>query len=330
MPLMTRLRESLSKVFAVFAGVFVVYIVLDWGMDITGRKSRGQGVTEQNVGTIDGQPISYHDFSELVKEATDNQQRQNPNNQEIDENQQRNIRDQIWSQLVDEKLFDKEAKRLGVTVTDQEILDWVNGDTPPDFLRQQFTDSTGNFNRAAYQSALHDPKNRPLLIKVEDFLRKQREREKLQSIVLASVRVSDADVMQRFLDQNIKYDGEFAFFDPNVLVPDDQIKVTDDDLHKYYNDHSAEYKTEPTRKLKYVSFTEAASKADSDAVISELNDILSRTKAGADFKDLAKTYSDTPPSDVALKHGEMTEEKEAAVFSAKPGDIIGPIKEGDG
>ena len=38
MPLMTRIRESLSTFFSVFAGLFVIYIVLDWGMDITGRR----------------------------------------------------------------------------------------------------------------------------------------------------------------------------------------------------------------------------------------------------------------------------------------------------
>ena len=40
MPLMTKIRESMTKIFAVFAGVFVIYIIFDWGMDFTGRKRR--------------------------------------------------------------------------------------------------------------------------------------------------------------------------------------------------------------------------------------------------------------------------------------------------
>ena len=47
MPLMTRIRESMTKIFAIFAGVFVVYIVLDWGMDITGRKDANRSADAQ-------------------------------------------------------------------------------------------------------------------------------------------------------------------------------------------------------------------------------------------------------------------------------------------
>ena len=328
MPLMTSIRENLTKAFAVFAGLFVVYIVLDWGMDITGRKSRGQGIQAQNVGEIDGREITYREYSDMVKQASENQKQQS--GQEPDENQLRNIREQVWNQLVDDHVYQKEIDRLGIKVTDQEIVDWVRGTNPPDMLRNQFTDSTGNFKRADYDAAIMNPKNRELLIKVEDFLRKQRAREKLQSILVASVRVSDGDILQHYMDQNIKYDGEYVFFDPNQLVPDAEVKVGDDDLKKYYNDHSGEYKTEPTRKIKYVLFAEAASKSDSDGVVTDLKDLVSRVKAGANFADLAKTYSDTPPSETTVKHGDVSPDKESAIFAANAGDLVGPITDADG
>jgi len=149
MPLMTKLRESLSTVFAVFAGVFVVYIVLDWGMDITGRRRRGgPSMESQEIGVINDQPIFYKDFSEMVKQVAENQKAQT--NNEPDETQLRTIRDQVWNDLVEEKLFDEQIQKFGIAVTDQEIVDWVRGDNPPDFLRQRFTDSTGVFNRQAY------------------------------------------------------------------------------------------------------------------------------------------------------------------------------------
>jgi parvulin-like peptidyl-prolyl isomerase len=327
MPLMTKIRENLSTAFAVFAGVFVVYIVLDWGMDLTGRKSRAAGAQVQEIGVIDGENITYKDFSDLVRQTADNQKKQTGT--EPDENQLRAIRDQVWNQLVDEKIYSREAKRLGIQVTDQEIVDWVKGDNPPDFLRQQFTDSTGTFNRREYDAQIGNPKNRAIMVQVEDYLRKQRLREKLQSIVLSTVRVSDGDVLERFMDQTIRYDGEYIFFDPNVLVKDDEIKLTDDDLKKYYNDHSAEYKTEPTRKLKYVMFNESPSKNDSTDTMNELKDVLKRAKAGSDFKELAKTYSEVPPSEVFQNHGEISGEKETAIFASKAGEIVGPFEDVD-
>jgi Na+/H+ antiporter NhaC len=69
MPLMTQIRNNLTKAFAVFAVFFIVYIVLDWGMDISGRKRTTRG--QESIGAVDGTEISYRDFSELLKQQTD-------------------------------------------------------------------------------------------------------------------------------------------------------------------------------------------------------------------------------------------------------------------
>ncbi len=328
MPLMTKIRENMTKTFAVFAGVFVVYIVLDWGMDLTGRKQASRSTEAQEIGNINGHSILAKDFAELVKQAAENQKAQS--GQELDENQLRTLRDQIWNQVVEEKLFEDEINRLGISVTDQEIVDWVKGDNPPAFLVQQFTDSTGTFNRAAYDNAIQNPQNAQIWIKVEDYLRKQRQREKLQSMIMAGSRVTENEILQRFMDQNIKYDADCILFDPNVMVKDEEISVTDDDMKKVYNENSEEFKQEATRKLKYVNFPVNASTSDTEAVVNEMADLKKKATDGADFVELAKTYSETPVAETFFKHGELSQEKESSVFSANAGDIIGPTTEPDG
>ena len=42
-------------------------------------------------------------------------------------------------------------------MTDEEVRDALLGPNPPQQLTQQFKDSTGNFNRQAYEGALKDP-----------------------------------------------------------------------------------------------------------------------------------------------------------------------------
>ncbi|TAK57551.1 MAG: hypothetical protein EPO24_09790 [Bacteroidetes bacterium] len=328
MPLMTKIRENMTRTFAVFAGVFVVYIVLDWGMDLGGRKSAQRSVEAQEIGKINGHSILAKDFAELVRQTAENQKAQTGN--EPDENQLRAIRDQIWTQLVEEKIFEDEIERLGITVTNQEIVDWVRGDNPPAFLRQQFTDSLGNFNRQGYESAIQNPQNAPIWIRVEDFLRKQRLREKLQSVIAAGARVAESEVLQKFIDQNIKYDADCILFDPNTMVKDEEVPVTEQEMQSFLNDNSVEFKQEATRKFKYVSFNVLPAKGDTDAVTDDLEDIKRRAGEGADFLELAKTYSETPISESFFKHGELSKEKENAVFSAAVGDIIGPLKEQDG
>ncbi|HTK83422.1 MAG TPA: peptidylprolyl isomerase [Bacteroidota bacterium] len=326
---MTQIRENLTTFFSVFAGLFVVYIVLDWGMDITGRRHSRDQAKSQQVGEINGEVISFKDYSDLVRQAADNQKASTGT--EPDENQMRNLRDQVWGQIVDNRLYDEQVKKMGISVPDKEIYDWLMGDNPPDFLTRQFTDSTGNFNRMVYEQTIKNPQNKAKMVSLEAALKRQREREKLQSILLASVQVPEADVLQRFTDQSVTMEGDYVLFNADMLVKDDEVKAGDDDLRKYYNDHAEEYKVEATRKLKYVLFNTVPSRSDTESVTSLVDDIVKRSSAGADFVDLAKTYSESPVTDsVFVKHGTMQPDKEIAVFSAKAGDILPSTKEFDG
>ncbi len=325
MPLMTQIRNNLSKAFAVFAGVFIVYIVLDWGMDLTGRK--GMRGKEEVIGEVNGKEIQYKNFSEALRRTLDQQKKQS--GVDADDETERQARSQVWNSMVDEILIEQEISRLGLSITDQEIVDWVQGSNPPDFLVNQFKDSTGTFRRDAYYAAMRDPQNRQAWVQVEDVLRQQRKREKLQSLLLSTVRITEADIKQRFLDKNESLDAEFALFDVSRMIPDSEVSVTDQDLKDYYNSHQEEFTVRAGRKLKYVSFSQTPSAGDSAAVLNDMTHIKEQVKSGSDFMELAKTYSDNPVTEAYFKHGEMSKTKDDAVFASKKGEVVGPIADAD-
>jgi parvulin-like peptidyl-prolyl isomerase len=195
-------------------------------------------------------------------------------------------------------------------------------------IANQFKDSLGVFNRAAYDRAVADPQNRQAWIQVENDIRRQRRLEKLQSLLFATTRVTPEELRQRFMDRTITMEGEYALFDPNRFVPDSMVQVSDADLQRYYNANQDEYKVRAARKLKYVFFSLAPTSDDSASVRTEMNRILDQAKSGMDFVELAKTYSDEPVNDTTyVKHGELSRQMEDAVFSAKKGQIVGPISD---
>ncbi|MEK7264292.1 MAG: peptidylprolyl isomerase [Bacteroidota bacterium] len=322
---MTRIRDNMTTAFAVFAGMFIIYVVLDWGMDITGQKSRGK---RNLLGKIYNTEITYEEFAERLRQAAEYQKQQN-NGTELDESGMTNLREQLWNELVNQALLDHEAERIGITVSDEEIRDWVFGPNPPEFLSRQFTDSTGNFNRDNYVTALRDPRNKELLVKVEESLLKQRLQEKLTSAIMSTVQVSDEEVRQKFLDQNTRMDAEYILFDPNALVKDSNT-VSDADMKKFYDEHLDEFKQEATRRLTFVTFKEEASKDDTLAVVNDMQNLMNKINAGQDFAELQAQYSEIPASDAFFKHGELSAEREKFLFDAKVGDIIGPMKDFDG
>ena len=324
MPLMTQIRNNLTKAFAVFAVFFIVYIVLDWGMDITGRRHQ-QGPRDY-IGKVNGTKITYREFSDILKQQTDAYRKQTGS--EADEETDRQLRMQVWNSLLQQTLIEQELDRLGVSVTDDEVRDILLGPNPPAMIANQFRDSTGAFNRDAYDQAIRNPQNRQIMVQIESDVRRQRRLEKLQSLLFAATRVTESEIRQHFEDRSVAMDAEFVLFDPNVLIPDSAVQVSDDDLRKHYNANQEEFKVRPTRKLKYVFFSLAPSKEDSAAVLTEMNRLLEQAKSGSDFGELAKTYSEVPVNDTTfVKHGELSRQRESAVFSARKGEIVGPVSD---
>ncbi len=324
MPIMTKMRDNMPTILILLVVAFILTIVFEWGMDYLELKSR----SHDYVGVINGRKISYQEFIELVRQRSEQEKQQT--GKEPDENALNRIRDEVWNSLVTQTLIEEEIKRLRIDVPDQEIVEWVKGDNPPEFLYRQFLDSNGVFNRAAYEAAIADPRNREIWIQIEQGLKKQRMQEKLQSLILASVRVSESELFEKYLEQNLKINMEYVFFDPNKYVTDEEANITDTDIEKYYNEHSSEFKIEPTRKLKYVKFIEVPSSKDTQSVIAELEDVLKKVHSGADFLDLLNTYSETPTTEIFYKHGELSPTKEEKLFSAKVGEIVGPFSDFDG
>ncbi|MGD1044009.1 MAG: peptidylprolyl isomerase [Bacteroidota bacterium] len=329
MAVLNDIREKSPKfIIAGAAVIFIVLIIFDWGLDLTGRRGRGGG-TGEVLGKVNGKEVSYKQFSELVRRTAENQKKQQGS--DIDEETERQIRSQVWNQLVDEMLIEQEIDRLGITVTDQEIRDIIMGSNPPEFLAQQFKDSVGTFHRDAYQQAMMEPQNKSALIQAEEMIRQEQKRRKLQSLLLANVNVSEGELKQRFIDRNMTMDAAYVLFDINRLVPESAVTVSDDDMKKQYDSHAADFQAKAARKVKYVLFNQNASSEDSAAVETEIKHLLEQATSGAmDFADLVKTYSEVPSTEAFFKHGELSQKRESAIFSAKKGDIVGPIHDNDG
>ena len=338
MPIMNRMRENMGWIFACLAALFLIMIVFEWGMDLAGLRTGGRG--RDVVGTVNGTKITYREFSELLKVYSDNIKEQTGKEPEEDQLQQ--LRNQVWQSLVSQTLAEQEVKKLGLTVTDQELIHWVRGPNPPEDLRRNFVDSTGAFRQDVYDQFLSNPNQfirdpqgedpaygSRWLANYEKNLRQRRLNEKLQSLILATVRVNEGELRQRFIEQHEKANAEFVFFDV-AAVGDNDVQITDADLKAYYDENIDQYKVAATRKLKYVVFVDKPTEADSALRLRDVEEAAKRARSGADFLQLVGTYSDSPDSGTYFHHGELSPKFENAVFSGKVGDLIGPIADGDG
>ncbi len=337
MPIMTRMRDNMPLILFLLLIAFLITIVFEWGMDYLGLRSGRSDV----VGKINGRTIKAQEYNDIVRAISDQQKAQT--GQDPGDADYARIRDQAWQTLVTQEILDEEISRLGLKVSDQEIREWVYGDNPPEDLRRYFVDSTGQFQRQVFEDFLRDPNKyirdprgenpqygSKWLADYEKNLRQRRLQEKLQGVITAEVRVSEGEILQRYLDQSQQYSVLYAAFDANALVPDSSVRVEEGDLRALYDENIDQYKTEASRSLKYVLFADIPSAADSAAALRDIEEAAAKARSGTDFLELTATYDEKPDSGTTFHRGELSQAIDQAVFSAAVGEVVGPLRDAEG
>lgn len=331
MGLMNRMRDKTHIILIILVLAFLATIVFEWGMNYLGMRGSGTVI----FGSVNGQEIRYQDFETRMQQAVDQQKQQT--GEDPDESMMQMIRDQVWDQMVNEVIIQQQIEKLGIKVTNQEILNWVynSPQTLPDPIKKNFIDSTGNFNMSYYQQALatKDPKVEEFWTKVEDYLRIILLNDKLQSVITGTVRVTEADALQKYKDEHLFATFNFIALSPGS-IPDNQIQVSDDELKSYYDNNKDDFRTEESVKLKYVLFSDNPTAADSTAtekMLLGLRKELKRYPADdSDLISLVNTNSASKYNSGFTKPSELAPEVTNFLFSAKKDSVSDIIKASDG
>ena len=322
MAMMAKMRSLAPAFILTVGGLFVLFMVVS-----SSNVMEALGVRTNNVGSINGESISYNDFAKDVDQQLEMQKKQT--GKDVDQDNMDEFRDQVWQSVVNETLVEQQIKKYDITVSNQEIRDIILGDNPPQFLKQSFIDSTGKFNRAMYENALFNPQNKDILIQAEDYVRQSRLREKLQSMLAASITISDGEILRTFIDKNTKIDAEYALVSLTQF-PDSIFKISDSDLKEYYNNHLDKYEIKSQRKLKYVLFSNEPTIKDTDRVKQELLSIKKKLDDGTlKFQDAVNLYSSVPYAKDTLSISKFSTNAADLIYKSNQG-IVGPVLTNEG
>ena len=254
--------------------------------------------SDDSVGEIAGHTVSLKEYQQYVQEREANYmmytQRQ-PGDREMP-----TIREQAWELLILKHAIEKEFDKLGVTVTDDEMVDMISGKNISEGIKSSFVNQqTGQFDRsmlANYISQIKDlPVNSPDRIQWEIFqrdLRPGRERIKYENLLIKSAYATTAEAERDYHLQSDVAEIKYLFV-PYFAVSDTAVKVTDSDLRAYYNKNKEKHKSELSRDLKFVSFPVLPSEDDSLAIREEFDRLASDFKTAADDSVFAFLNSDS-------------------------------------
>ncbi|HTA60371.1 MAG TPA: peptidylprolyl isomerase, partial [Candidatus Baltobacteraceae bacterium] len=271
----------------------------------------------------------------------------------------------ILNQLVFQKEVEFEAKRIGVTVSDQDRADRIKMYVPAAFNGDTFAGMDTYTREVQTRFQLTVPV-------FEDLVKQGLVEEKLRKLITDGISASPVEIQQEFKSQNEKVKLDYALIKPEDL--EGKITPSDSEIKAYYDQNKAKFQIPEKRVIRYalldltqlrqntvvsddelkvvyqqniqqfqvpnrvhVEHILLLTTGKTDAEVAEIRkkaeDILAQArKKGANFEDLAKKYSEDPGSkakggDVGwVLPGQMVPEFEKASFSLNKGDISDLIK----
>ncbi len=272
--------------------------------------------------------------------------------------------EQILKQLVFQKEIEYEAKRLGITVSDQERADRIRQYVPTAF-------NGGTFVGMERYSAEVQARFQKTVPEFEEIIRQSLLQEKFQKLVTDGISVGPAELQDEFRYKNEKVKLDYALVKPEDLEakisPDDaeiraayeknkskyqvperrvaryavvdvnqirqSVHVSDDMLKLQYQSNIQQYQV-PNRvhPQHILLMTVGKTDAEVEEIRKKAEDVLKQAKKGGKFEDLSKKYSEDPGSkekggDLGwITQGQTVPEFEKTAFSLNPGQISDLVK----
>lgn len=255
----------------------------------------------QQIGSVLGDKITYDEFQKLVDEFTDviklTQGKDNLTEDELNQ-----VRDQVWNTYVQTKLIEEDAKKLGLTVTDDEIRDILNQGTNQILLQSPFVNQqTGRFDANALKQFMNEyKKNTNPQFKeqyqkiynywqfIEKTLRQQTLAQKYQVLLGHTFFSNPVEAKQSYDEETKESAIELAAF-PYSSIEDKDVQVSDADLKAKYNELKPRFKQyDETRDIKYVAVRVKASAGDKANLMKQTTEYAAQLATAEDPSEVIR------------------------------------------
>ena len=322
------LREKAGVLVAAIIGLSLFLFVVS---DFFGR-GRGQRIKQKKyyeIGRINGEYISYQDYELRVQNLQEIYKLSGTTN--IDEATSENIREQMWQQMVREKILDTQYEKLGIGVSSEELDQMVLGNDPHPIVRQLFTDkSTGQFNKSFLVNFLKsievDETAKKYWLFFEDEIVADRMNTKYNNLVTKGLYITSkqAEFENKLTERTVDFSYLLKSFSE---IPDSSVKVTSGDISAYYTSHKENYRKTAQRDIEYVTFDVNPSEDDRKLAEKWINNTKAEFTNATDPVQFINTTADTRHTGFYYPLSGITDSLKAFVKKENKNNIYGPYEE---
>jgi len=250
--------------------------------------------SKNEIAEIAGESISIKDFQNEVK-SNEIVTRMMTGQNALNSQQQDQLREQVWQQIVNRNVMTSEYEDLGIDVSPEELSDMVFGRNIDPLIQQIFRGQDGQVDKEKVVSTLQQlmaaddsTPQKQYWLKIESDLKIKRSIEKYNSLLSKGLYTPKALAEHISKTSSTKSDISYIVKSYNSIA-DSTVSISDSEIQSYYNSHLDLFTQQESRKIEYVEFQVEPSTQDfksTEAWLSQVKTSFENTTNNVEFVNL--------------------------------------------
>ena len=294
---------------------------------------------KQTVAELNGEKIKITEYQEKVDQYL-SVYKMETGRSDFNETEMSQIRQQVWDNMINEKIIEAEAAKIGISVGKEELTKRLIGNNIHPLIMQRpfFADQqTGQFSKAAllqFYNAVFDKNHTPMEQEQmreyrsywmfwENTVRNSLLQDKYMALLAQSVAVTSDEAGFNYEARKMSGDVNYVV-QSYFSIPDSTIEVSNSELKALYDKRKEQFKQLPNRSIEYVTFEVAPLQEDFDEGEEWIAKVSEEFKTADDVSELVNTESDVSYDGMAVTRQQVPAHLRDFAFSSAKGAIYGP------
>ena len=294
--------------------------------------------SRETVAKIEGEDINIKDYSAAIDQMTEVYKIEFGKS-ELNDEMMIKLRQSVWESLVNEKILNTEAKKLGLAVSKDELSDRLIGNNihPLILQRRSFAGENGQFSRPQLVQFLNSLEETPANEEMKQQIAKAKSywlfweknvknsilQEKYNALISKSVTANSIDAKMSYNDRKVSVDVSYVV-KPYFLISDADVKVSASEINDRYNKEKAQFKQDANCTFNYVAFDIKPMKEDYKEAENWMNKLSAEFKTTTDVAGVVNSNSDIMYDGHNYSEKTVPSMLKDFAFNGKTGDTFGP------
>jgi len=295
--------------------------------------------SRETVAEIAGEDINIKDYTAAIEQMTEVYKIETGQS-DLKEETMSQLRTSVWESMVNEKILNAEAEKLGLTVSPDELSDRLIGSNihPLISQRRTFAGENGQFSRPLLVQFLNSLEEKPANEEMKQQIAQAKSywlfweknvkntilQEKYNALISKSVTANSIDAKMSYQDRKESVDVAYVM-QPYFAIPDSAVQVSNSEIKDRYNKQKEQYKQEASCSLDYVAFEIKPLKEDYKEAEVWMARLAPEFNTTTDVVGLVNSNSDVMYAGRNYSELDVPATLKAFAFSGKTGDNVGPM-----